>query len=174
MRRFIGALASVLGLLAGALLLFLVVGISFDVAQRALTGRGIPEIAEYADIVLVGLVYLGLARTQAEGGHVASDLVAVRLSPRLRFALEFAGLAVVLVLLAGVTWYAFEDAIESYLRDEYRLGLAEARIWPARWAIVVGLIAWQLQLFLRLADLVSAFRSGRESSTEAARTLSNI
>lgn len=160
MRRAIEQISSLLGVAAGVLLVYLVLGIGLDVILRSTTGRGIPSIAEYADIALVGLVYLSLARTQFDGGHVSSDLVITRLPPRLGYTLEFVGLIVVLTILAAVTYYTTTIAYDSFLRGEYRLGLASALIWPARWAIVIGLIAWQLMLLLRVADLVKGIRSG--------------
>ena len=174
MRRTIQTVGAVLGIVAGLLLFYLIIGIGLDVTLRAVTGRGIPSVAEYADIVLVGLVYLSLARTQADGGHVASELVAMRLPPRLRVALELLGLIVVLGFLAGLTWFALETAIGSYQRGEYRLGLTGALIWPARWAIVVGLIAWQLQLLVRGADLVQGLRRGRDPSAGGSDALANV
>nr|WP_301289600.1 TRAP transporter small permease subunit [Natronocella acetinitrilica] len=137
-------------------------GIGTDITLRTITGRGIPSVAEYADIVLVGLVYLSLARTQFDGGHVASGLVAMHMPPRLRCIVELVGMLFVLAVLAGVTWYTGQIAYESYLRGEYRLGLTGALVWPARWAIVIGLIAWQLQLWLRVGDLVRGIRAGTD------------
>ena len=174
MRRTIEPVGAVLGIVAGLLLFYLIIGIGLDVTLRSVTGRGLPSVAEYADIVLVGLVYLSLARTQADGGHVASELVAMRLPPRLRVGLELLGLIVVLGFLAGLTWFALETAIGSYRRGEYRLGLTGALIWPARWAIVVGLIAWQLQLLVRLADLVQGLRRGRDPSASSPDALANL
>ncbi|MCC5859771.1 MAG: TRAP transporter small permease [Ectothiorhodospiraceae bacterium] len=161
-RTAIESTSVLLGIVAGLLLFYLVLGIGTDVTLRGMTGRGIPSIAEYADIVLVGLVYLSLARTQFDGGHVTSDLIAMRMPPRVRCGVELAGMLIVLVILAAITWYTAHIAYESYLRGEYRLGLTGALIWPARWAIVIGLIAWQMQLWLRVFDLFLGIRRGTD------------
>lgn len=167
LQRTIDGISIFLGIIAGGLLFYLIFGIGIDVFLRAVTGRGIPAVAEYADIVLVGLVYLSLARTQMDGGHVASDLVAMRLPFRARIMSELLGMLAVLAVLAAVTWYATSVAITSFERGEYRLGLTGALIWPARWAIVVGLVAWQLQLFLRVIRLFQGLRDGDDSLSRA-------
>jgi TRAP-type C4-dicarboxylate transport system permease small subunit len=170
MRRIIDGISVFLGIVAGLLLFYLILGIGIDVTLRGVTGRGISAIAEYADIVLVALVYLSLARTQMDGGHIASSLVAARLPTRVRVSAELAGMILVVIILASVTWYATSVAITSYQRGEYRLGLTAALIWPARWAIVVGLIAWQLQLLLRISELVQGLRRGTDPSDSRTAT----
>lgn len=161
MRSAIEGISNLLGIVGGALLVYLVLGIGLDVILRNATGRGIPSIAEYGDIALVGLVYLSLARTHYDGGHVSSDLVVNRLPPRAGYVIELVGTVAVLIVLAAVTIYTAQIAYDSFLRGEYRLGLANALVWPARWAIVFGLIAWQLQIYIRVSDLVIAIKSGR-------------
>lgn len=154
MRRAVNALSVLSGMLGGLLLYYVAVGIVLDVVIRRLIGRGLPEIAEYADIALVGLIYLSLARTQMDGGHVSSDLVTRRIPPGVSRLAQALALVIAIACVIGVAWYAFDIAQASFDRRETRLGLAGVQVWPARWAIVVGLAIWTLQLLLRLADLV--------------------
>lgn len=160
MKRAIDVMTTVLGVIAFMCMLYLILGTAIDVAQRAVTGRGIPGVIEYAEIILVVLVFFSLAHTQRIGGHVSSGLLARQLAPRPRAIIEAVGLVVVMVFLVFVVWQAGVVAYESYLRGEYRLGLTRALIWPGRWAIAIGLAALILQQGLRVGVLINAAVKG--------------
>ena len=162
MRRMIEFLAEILGLIGGIFLFALIFGIGIDVTLRGITGRGIPAIAEYADVFLVALVYLSLPYTQATGGHVVVEMALRNIPVRLASFLELVGILVVIAVLLAVNYYVLQVAIRSYYRGEYRLGLTGALIWPARWAIVFGLLSWKLGLLLRMTDLIRSVRDGRD------------
>lgn len=167
MRRVIETLSAFAGLLSGVLLSYLILGIGVDVFLRSTVGYGMPAVVEYGDVALVGLVYFALAQTQRDGGHVVSGYVASLLPVKLRVTIELIGWLTVIPVLAVVTWHAAGIALESFQRGEYRLGLYGVLIWPARWAIVIGLIAWQLQLLLRVVDLLQAFFLGTQIDDES-------
>lgn len=153
-RRTIEILTTVLGVFAGIGLLYLIFGTALDILLRHATGRGFPAIIEYAEVVMVVMVYFSLAQTQRNDGHVASEMVAQHLPTRMRTTLEALGLAWVSAVLILVIVQAAEIAWDSYQRGEYRLGLSRAIVWPARIAIVVGLAALLGQIVVRVFGLL--------------------
>ena len=73
---------NLLGILAGALLIFLMFGISTDVVMRYFLVRPIFWMGEVSEYTLVYITFLGAAWVLKLKGHVRMDLVLIRLEPR--------------------------------------------------------------------------------------------
>lgn len=118
-----------------------------DVLSRHLLHRPIPGVIELNEVFMVGIVFLGLGMAQKEKSHIRAELFVSRMPPKLRrifdlFALIFSTCFWVILLTQ-----ALPKAWGSYLTGEYREGLIKFPIWPARWALAIGLLIICLQLF---------------------------
>lgn len=150
-----------LAVIAGAILVFITGSVVADVAFRTLRGQGLPQVVEYSEVLLVALIFLSFAETQRKRGHVGIELVAVRLPERIRVAVEFVGMVVVIAVLIPVTWESATLAFESYVQGEFRFGLVRTPVWPSRAAITIGLVALIGQLVAQLGTaLVNVRRTG--------------
>lgn len=154
MKRFVLGTSSFLGVLATLATVTMMVAITVDVIARGVSGASIPGVLELGETVLVAAVFLGLAHTGATNGHIAVDLVTDRLPRRAsRWVVAFGWSSTAVILL----WLAYATgvrALESTEKNESRMGLVNWPLWPARWLIVVGLVAMLLVAVVNVARLV--------------------
>ena len=155
------------GLLAvGSALCICVVAlaVSADVMRRQLVGPAIPGVVEFSVVLLVVMVFFGLAQAHRTGQEITVDVITVRLQGRARAAVEALALLIGIVVLFPIMESTWENALASYARGEYRYGLLRVPVWPARMAIPIGLAAYLLLLVIslvhRLRELVAGTSRG--------------
>lgn len=139
-----------------------------DVVARTLDVTRVRGVIEYTEVGLVLVVFLALAPAFASRMHISVDLVTARLPPRVAAGVEAAGLAVCSGLVAWWTYAATLVAIDSTRRGEYRFGLVEVPVWPARIVVPIGvgcLLAYLLVRVVRLTRF-SVVGSGRHPDAE--------
>lgn len=129
-----------------------------DVARRTTTGRALPGTVDYSELLMVAVVFLALAMTQRDGGHVSVNLVTARLPDTVARWMRVTGLLVAAVLMLWLTVAATQEAIGSYARNEIRFGLLRIPVWPARAAIPVGCAALVLELVASITDVARSDR----------------
>lgn len=157
-RRAVHALSTLFGVLAALLIVAIMASTAADVATRQLTGSSIPGVVEYSEVLMVGLIFLGLAYAQRTGAHIGVDLVTERMPVRVAHAVRSVGLLLAILVLAVMAWETLEVALRAVESREYRFGLVQVPIWPARLLIPIGLVALLLELAITLIDEVEAYR----------------
>ena len=136
-----------LGLFISMANCFLMVIITIlDVLSRHLLHRPIPGVIELNEVLMVGIVFLGLGMAQKEKSHIRAELFVSRLSPKLRRLFDILALVFSTCFWVVLLSQALPRAWESYLTGEYREGLIKFPVWPARWALAIGLLIICLQL----------------------------
>ncbi|MPZ60616.1 MAG: TRAP transporter small permease subunit [Propionibacteriales bacterium] len=159
-----GALRTIvrmLSIVAGVALLFVLLTTTADVAKRNLGGGSIPWAIEYNEIMLVALVFLSLANTQRTGDHVSVVLVTARIPHRARCVIRGVGMVVAAVFVGWMLYRSWQVGLQSYRTGEYRIGLAQVPVWPARLLIPVGLVFLLLQMLVNIYDDVVGFFRGK-------------
>lgn len=170
MRTTIRLISTVLAIIA-ALCVLAMMGITVaDVASRTATGRSVPGAQEVSEQLVVALVFLGMAYAYYRHEHVAVSICVRALPVRPRAVFRLLGRAIMLGLVIWMIWATGESAWRSFMRGEFRFGLLQVPVWPARAAIPIGLTAFALQalseMFDRVSDLIHA-RDRLEHSTES-------
>ncbi|WP_146341160.1 TRAP transporter small permease [Nesterenkonia sp. NBAIMH1] len=156
LRRLALRLAAPLGALASLSTIAIMVAVTVDVVSRNVAGRSVPGLLEMSESALVATVFLGLAYTGATNAHVAVDLMTDKLP--LPVARRLAG-TVWLAVSAMVVWFiyaSFERASASTAASEVTHGLMEWPVWPSRWLLVVGFVAF---LMISLVNTYLSFRN---------------
>jgi TRAP-type C4-dicarboxylate transport system permease small subunit len=151
-RRAVHLLARVLAALSVVLILVMMVATVADVISRLVVGRPIAGVIEMGEVLMVAIVFLGLAYTESQGGHVSMTLVIRKLRPQAAAAATSLGLALVLFVVAWMTIVTGDRALESFESQEARFGLVQIPVWPARVALAIGLLAYFAELLPRFAD----------------------
>ena len=137
--RFNGVASRVAAIIAAALTMALAISITADAVARFVTNRSIPGMVELSETLLVALVFLALGYCAYSGSHIALTLVTGALPGRISAAVKAAAFAFVVVLLIWMLWATGIRALDSFETGEYKFGLAQWPLWPARATIVVGL-----------------------------------
>ena len=150
----VGWLSTTLAMLAAACGAFVMMLISLDVFNRVVTGRSIRGAFEAVELLLVLIVFLGIAYAERSGAHVRVRLLTTKLAPT--FA-EVTRLFGNLVALGIVAWMAYESgfaAQRSVATGEFRMGLVAFPIWPGRIAVAIGLTLLTVEFGLTVARSV--------------------
>lgn len=156
--------SAVLGVIAAGALVVLMLATVVDVIVRYIARASVPGMLEVAESALVTSVFLGLAWTSMQGGHVAVSIVTDRLKPALA---RWVAVVVWLLnagLLAWLTYASVARALQATSRNETRFGLVQWPVWPLRWVIAIGLALW---LVVAIANVVRTIR-GRAAYGEDA------
>jgi len=133
-----------------------------DVTRRYIFGVPIVGVLEVNELILVFVVFSGLAYCQHENGHLSVDLLVARLGVRGQPRVKFIALVVSVVFFAVIVFGVWLAAYRSTMAGEYSYGLIPFPKWPGKVIIAVGLTALWGQLCIdlyRAAELVILKRS---------------
>lgn len=131
-----------LGLLAGVLLLMIILLTVGDVVSRNLRDRSIVGAVDISTMLLVATAYLGLALAEADGRHVAVELVEARLGARTRLAFSVLRSALLVGVGALMTWGLTEVLISAAERGETTNDILRLPTWPAKVVLLVSFVAF--------------------------------
>ena len=167
----LGACWRGLGMGGNLALLLIMFGVSADAILRYALNRPITGTLEGVELLLVFAVFLSLARTQAERGHIAVGIITERLSGRPRAALEALTALLGLLLFGAVTWATGGMALRSWQMGEYAAGLIAFPIYPSRILVALGSLLLCLQLLLEIGRALVALGSPAGSPSARAAPL---
>lgn len=157
--RGIERLVGTVGIAAAMLLVPLVLATSWEVFSRYAMGE--PTIWAYeVGYILTGSHFLlGLAYTLREGLHIRIDIFTGSMSPRTRALLDSIAYAVMLPLLAWLSWMLLQYLIAGYVRGE-RSGQSALNppVWPFRVVFFVSFVLFALQVLAELLKSVDRVR----------------
>lgn len=146
LERAVHRLSGLAGTVAGVAVALLMVSTSADVIRRLATGRAIPGVVEYSEWLLVGVAFFGLALALRDQVHVRMSLVTDALPHRIAAGIRVLGMTVVAGVIIWAVNVTGQRALASYHSSEYRFGLVQAPVWPARAFITIGLVLLLLEL----------------------------
>ena len=135
-----------LGVLSGFATLAMMVVVVLDVSGRALFNAPIPGANESAELLLVGMIFLGLAAAQRQRQHFAIEIAVQHLPPAAKRWVTLGGWLVSLAIVGLLAWLSAKQAWASMLRAEASYGTISFPIWPARMVVAFGLGLLALQL----------------------------
>lgn len=167
-RRGLHAATRTLSFVSVASIAFMMVATSADVGRRQLFGSSVRGVIELSEIMMVVIVFFGLGYAESQNAHVSMTLFIRRLPDRVAAAVKAAALVLAILVIGWMLVATFDRAIDSFASGEQRFGIVRLPVWPARWAIVIGLAAFLLEMLVRLADLVRTARTSKQSPTEVA------
>ncbi|MFC3229332.1 TRAP transporter small permease subunit [Marinibaculum pumilum] len=153
--RVVRALVEPASIVGGIALMLLALVVTADVVARA-AGFALVGAAEAGGVLLALLVFLVIAYTQRQRGHVAIEALVVMLPSVVRRWADVISLALCLgftVLLAVTTIGA---AWHSYQSMEFQVGTLPFPIWPVRAVIALGFVLFGLQLLVHLLAALGA------------------
>lgn len=155
LRRSVEKLMSPLGALSSVSTIVMMVAITVDVVARNFAGEPIPGLLEISETTLVATVFLGISYAGVTNAHVSVDLLTSKLSQKVSRLI--AG-AMWLLGALMVVWFSVataERAMQSTKMGEVTQGLMVWPIWPTRWLIVLGFVAF---LIVALTNAYLSFR----------------
>lgn len=146
-----------LSALTGAVLFLPLIGmICADIVLRkwftALAG-----IYELVELLMVAIVFFGLAYTESKGGHIKMDALTRLFSERHQHLLEVGGLVLSLAITAFLVLSSTVGTYVAYQVGESSAGLVNYPVWPAKLAIALGSLALCIRFAVQLKNQVMKF-----------------
>ena len=160
-RRLLDGLYLCSGYLAAICLVSIAITIVLQVAGR-FVGLTI-DSTESAGFFLAGATFLGLAHTFRQGEHIRVTLVTRLATGRLSRILNLWAVGLSVVLLAYMTYWAFDLVYFSYKFNDISPGLLAVPFWIPRSVMAIGLLVLTIAL---IDELVSIFKGQEPSYTQ--------
>ena len=151
-QRGIQVFCRAMGILASITIVMMMITTVTDVTVRYLRGKPLPGIIEGNELLMVAIVFLGLAYTQLAKGHIRVDMFIGRLSPRRRALLNTLGWLVALIVFALILIEGWEVAYQAYVTQDYRFGLIKFPYWPSKMMVPFGALLICLQLTIDIVQ----------------------
>ncbi len=156
-------------LLSGIAVFGLMILVVVSVSGRQFFNRPLPGYADWIELTMPFIAFLGISYVKREGGHIRMDIVIGQLSGRALWLAEFVTTFCVLVLVLVVlliwgSWSHFSRSFDfsapNWSRDStIDIGLP---IWPAKLVVPVAFSVLLCRLVLQLWGYGRAFLRGEE------------
>lgn len=143
-----GRVLNLCGLISGTILLAVMVLVVSNVLLRYLFNSPVAGTLELTEGALPLIIFLSLAMTQYEGGHIKVVLLTRKFPAGLQRA------AVIFAMLAGVVFFAWTTyagwvfAAKSFAIGEIERGSIRYPLWPVKGAIAFGMALLTVQFLI--------------------------
>lgn len=152
--RFVDGVSTVCGWVAAALIVASIFVTCHMIFVRFVLRESTIWQTEAVIYMMIAVTTLGLAYVQRLRGHVNVDLVPAMLPAGARRALAYVVLVMTILLMAVLTFYAFEGWYEAFTRNWKSSTVWGVRLWIPMIALPVGFGLYTLQL---VADFVALY-----------------
>jgi len=160
-----GRLLLLCGWIAGVITFATMCLIVANVVSRYAIGVPIAGTLELTEGALPLIIFLALALTQYDGGHIRVTLVTDRLPPAAARALAVIAMLAGVVLFAWAAWAGWLAAGRSFAMGEMERGSIRFPLWPIKYAVCAGMVILSVQ-FLVDAACVATGMKPREINPE--------
>lgn len=128
-------------------LVVMFVAVLIDISMRAI-GFAVLGIPEFSALVMIVIVYGGLAYGQSKHAHITVDWFFKHFSQKIQASLETVVFLIILVSLAIVLYATGQRFVIALAVAEKYEGLAFMPMWPARFMIFLGIVWFWLQVLM--------------------------
>lgn len=138
--------------------IFVLMGVCVaDVSRRAIFGNGIEGAVEATEVALVAVVFAGMMAAQVNGKHIKTPMFTNLMPARVAHASRTLALTLAVLLVGWMTFETARSGIASFEKGEFRYGLTNVPVWPARLLIPVGLAGLGVALCVSLVENAKRF-----------------
>ena len=130
----------------GIMVAIMMVLTTADVFLRYVFNSPIKGNYELQTLMMVAVVFFGLAWAQSKRGHIRMDVFSSRFSPTIQDFLNLLGDVIFLMIAGIITWQMAINGWQAFLSGDYLYGLIKFPVWPAKLAMVLGSGLVSLQL----------------------------
>jgi len=163
--EFLGQLMKALNFFSGAIILFLTLLISADVAMRYFFNHPIENATEITEHALLFIAFLSAAWILRKGGHVEVDIIYNQLGPRSRRFLDCLNPLLGAMVCLAFTWFSVQATWLAYER-----GTVFATTWRLPRAPILAVIpVGSLLLFLEYLRQIFQNLSGEKRNESVGR-----
>lgn len=147
-RRAFGSFLYGCGVVAGAITFLMMCLVLANALLRFAFNAPIAGTLELTECALPLLIFLSLALTQYEGGHIHVVLATQHFSARWQRAVQFLAMVLGALFFAWCTYAAWGFAMKSLAMNEQEWGAIRFPLYPVKFAILFGLALLTIQFVL--------------------------
>jgi TRAP-type C4-dicarboxylate transport system permease small subunit len=140
-----GALLHRCGILAGIMTFAMMLLVVINVALRYTLNISVPGTLEITESLLTVLIFLSLALTQYEGGHIQVVLFTNRFPPSVRHSVRCIAMLLGLLFFTWCSWGAWGEAVKSFAINEQEWGSVRFPLYPVKFIVFAGLLMLAFQ-----------------------------
>jgi len=140
-----------MGIISGTTIALMMLSTTFDTTSRFFFNHPIPGVFELNEVLLVVCVYMGLAWTQIEKGHIRVEVLLVHVSSKTAHVLNLIAYLTTLLFVTIIFWQSTKGAIDSIRIWEFRWGSIQMPIWWAKSLVPLGCLMFIIQLIIDIA-----------------------
>lgn len=147
---------------ASAFVLAMMLVTVIEITSRRVLGYSIEGVFEGIELMLVIVVYLGLARVQYIGRNIRVELLLTRVPFKVREVLDAFTMVLALAFFSLAIWMTGKKAWGSWLIKETTFLPAELPIWVVRGIITIGFFFLWLRLLIQIGQCIHHLFRGPE------------
>ncbi len=146
--RAYGHLLRFCGLIAALSTFATMVLVVLNIGGRYIFNKPLTGSLEFTESLLVLIIFMSLALTQYDGGHIRVTLLTRRLPTRVAHAAD------IFCMLAGAAFFfwcayaAWRFAYQSYSIGEYEWGTVSFPLYPVKFVVFAGILMLAIQFVL--------------------------
>ena len=146
--RAYGALLRAFGLVSALATFLTMVLVVVNVLGRYLLNQPLTGTLEFTESLLVIIIFLSLALTQYDGGHIRVTLLTRHLPKRVARMLTVVCMLIGALFFAWCAYAAGLFALESWSFNEYEWGTVSFPLWPMKAIVFFGIVLLAIQFLL--------------------------
>jgi TRAP-type C4-dicarboxylate transport system permease small subunit len=165
--RGYGYLLRACGLISAVATFAMMVLVVANIGGRYLFNHPVTGSLEFTESLLVVIIFLSLALTQYDGGHIRVTLL------MRRFPKSAARALTVIAMLAGAAFFfwcayaAWRFAAQSYSFNEYEWGTVAFPLYPVKFVVFIGILMLAIQFMLdAIAETMMPIKADDERAME--------
>jgi TRAP-type C4-dicarboxylate transport system permease small subunit len=156
-----------LSILSGFATLLITFVVVIDVCGRYFFNAPLHGGVEFSELLMVVLVFFGLAAAQQKRQNYSIELLTRHLPESVQRLLELLCLIACLVIVVMLAWPSSKQAVISYGRGEAGFGIVPFPLWPARIILAIGLWLLAVQFACDIYRVIVGKPRNIDASTEA-------
>jgi len=150
------------GTLSGVCVLVMVSTIVIDITGRTFFFKPLEGTLELNEMLMVLIVFLGLAWTQSQRGNVKIEVFASRLSFKSARVVDLAVLTMSLLFASLITIGGTVEALHSTRIREAVWGIARFPVWPGKIMLAFGCFLLCIQFLIDIIHEAGHLLSGNQ------------
>jgi TRAP-type C4-dicarboxylate transport system permease small subunit len=150
----------------GILLMAMMLLVTADVMGRSLFSKPVQGTTELTEFIMVALLYLSLAHTQALKGHINVDIFLSYFKKRTRLGFDLIIYLLGLLLFTLITWQGTLAAIKAWAFWETTFGVIPFPLFPTKVLVPLGSFLVCLRY---LIDIKNGIKSLAQKESPLAR-----
>lgn len=152
--KFLEGLSKWMGVLSSAITFVMMVLVTISIIARFVFNNPIIGVVETTELLMVVVIYLGLAYVQLNHGHITVEVVVSKLSKQRRLPVTVFSLLISIVFFGLLTWYGGEEAYDSVRINEVTGG-SYIPMYPSKIALAFGSLIMTIMLLSELIQMIN-------------------